>query len=335
MGRLPFTALQDALFELIDTELAHEHSDELTPPPPPQPKQQRLQQQQRAVSTEPQFAGPPPPLERGPVVNLPLQAYADTLRIVLNDLITVSEIGDEGDGGGGGQNRGAAGDGMERSPLGRSPRSESGWTSNSRGASPPPSPSRPPVNSHGGRHSPVAFVELRLRHRWPRWQRFVGECMRKRNLLRSATRARGNGAGQAFRALHRSISDDDVGIATRGLGGKSLELSYAQLMDAWKDDGRYDDLTFPYHVVARPIGQIGRPSGEARKRGQRQDVEEMLCFMRLLDGADEGSVTLDNFRDAMASSAESLWDWLRETSERRAKRTTPPGPGGGEIDGRP
>ena len=114
----------------------------------------------------------------------------------------------------------------------------------------------------------------------------------------------------AFRRFHSSASSgqlEEPGTSSNGGDGKPLELTYAQILEAWREDDHFYDMTFPYNVIARPIGQIKRPPGEARRIGERLDVEEMLCFMRCLDGADQGSVSLEHFREAMQVEPGTSW----------------------------
>ena len=49
----------------------------------------------------------------------------------------------------------------------------------------------------------------------------------------------------------------------------------------------YNDLCFRYAVMGRPTGQLQTPPSQALVNAEREDVEQMLAFIRALDRADE------------------------------------------------
>ena len=291
-AQLPFIVFEDALFELVDSEVSHRN---------PQMVRERRSKpsKSRKRSSDPPPAGPPAPLATGPLVHVELLEHAQALLAVVNGIVEEYDI------------KGETADEA-------SPDEDLSAASASRAPSPAPA---------NGRQSPAPRKGLRLRHRWPKWHEHVGESTRKRNLLTDVLR-RSGGAARAFLDFQQSMSDamNDAKRKRDSTPKEPVELTYAQMLEAWRSKQRYSDLTFPYNVIARPIGQISRPPGEGKRLGERRDVEEMLCFMRVLDGEDEGCVRLEDFCDAMSRPKESLWDRMLEVQDRHGRLSPAPAP---------
>ena len=250
--RLPFGAICDAMFNLVDAEIGQAHAKQLRAAARLGPASS-VDKRRASHHARPQ---PPPPAPAP--YHVPLQEYAHTLRAVLVKLLDA--------------------------PLQMRHHA--------------------PIHHAPMHHAPMHHAPMRLRHRWPPSSLYLGERARKMLLLRSVLSLHRLSAGRAFRQLCRLSAsleeDEDDEVVMEEEEEPLFELSYAELLEAWKADRRYADVTFPYHVLSRPIGQARRALGDAKRIGERMDVEEMLCFMRGLDEEDEGSVNIDSFQEAMA-----------------------------------
>ena len=85
------------------------------------------------------------------------------------------------------------------------------------------------------------------------------------------------------------------------------KISYTKLRQGLKrlakSSKAYENLTFRYHVVARPIGQLEVGPSKALALAEATDAEEMLYFMRSLDEDDQAFVTHESFCNVMAGKA--------------------------------
>ena len=138
--------------------------------------------------------------------------------------------------------------------------------------------------------------------------------MRKLNLLRTALLDH-SGAPALTRAV---VSKAFKHLCHVGGGDASRqEISYTRLLKALrtmaKSHKAYEDLTFRYHVVARPIGQLDVGPSKALASAEATDFEEMLYFIRSLDEEDHGRVSEDSFVNVMA---------VRTRTSSMASRTT-------------
>jgi hypothetical protein len=144
------------------------------------------------------------------------------------------------------------------------------------------------------RHASRRQPRLRMRHYWPTLEAHRAEAMRKLALLGVAIREQAAGT-----PITRAVAVREFKMYCRHAGARSSasKLSYSQLVRALREMGgaNYDALCFRHAVMSRATGQLQAPPSKALAEAQDTSNAQMLCFLRLLDDADDATVSLEGF----------------------------------------
>lgn len=151
------------------------------------------------------------------------------------------------------------------------------------------------------RQEPWRQPRLRLRHRWPALDAHYSEAVCKLGWLRKAISEEATG-----RPITREAAINEFNTYCRHVGARSgaSRLSYSQIARALHrmNGGNYDALCFRHAVMGRATGQLETPPTLALAEAEDTSNEQMLCFLQLLDDADDAAVSLDGFVASVVTS---------------------------------